>query len=153
MAMQTDSVTSLPLSHSLLTFYRERLKDTLQKTTLDFNKQLKQLRPEVDHVHQVEMSVSSSNRAINALQEENDDLRNLLKEMIEDNAKLRLSKAPQTFDQTRTDRLLQAIEQRPHQRQDHVQILSSMVDRCQSLEALASNTYVTNIDSQFRPRI
>lgn len=136
-----DEVTSLPLSHGLLAFYRDKLRDALRQSHATLTADLERIQPDLDHVHQLERSLASSVLTIRSFEGENTDLRDLLRELIEDNARLRLNTAPSSsFDfAAQSDRLVDLLQtSQGTTTPDHAPIIDSLVERCTSLEGLGT---------------
>lgn len=82
-----DNVTQLPISQELLAFYRNRLKQKISDVEHRIEERLTALQSDAQHVHLLEFSLDKSTQVIRALETENMELKEVLKELIEDNAR------------------------------------------------------------------
>ncbi|CCG80642.1 protein of unknown function [Taphrina deformans PYCC 5710] len=136
---EIDDITSLPLTPSLLKFYRDKVRDNVRQSARAFDDSLDRLLPELDHMHRLEASLSSSFTTIKSFESENHDLRALLSQVIEENVRLRLKQNPDCADSSLSARLLDSLASRPAAA-DHSSVISSLVERCEALEAFATQT-------------
>lgn len=134
-----DNITSLPLTPSLLNFYREKLRDNVRQSACAFSDSLNRLLPELDHIHRLEGSLSSSIATIKSFESENHDLRALLSQIIEENVRLRLKQIPDYTDTTLSVRLLDSLSAKATIA-DHSGVISSLTERCEALETFAAQT-------------
>lgn len=132
-----DSKTSLPLSHSLLEFYRSKLRYLSQEIVKDLQLRIDGITFDAQTVHVLEGHLSNCEKDINTLTLENNVLRALSLELMEENARVRIDRGLVVPDKHTYDRIIHCLTERPHVHQDNSVILTSMIKRCQALESLA----------------
>lgn len=136
-----DSKTSLPLSHSLLEFYRHKLKSLSLEVVNDIRMRMDSIHMDVQSAHVLQTHVANCESDLTTLTMENKELRKMIVQFLEENARLRLDRGLKSPDQELYESLLQRLTQRPHIHQDNSAILTSLIKRCQDLESLAYKKY------------